>query len=277
MAAPTAISTAEDVGNILSMEHINVTIPDQQLSTLFYIVGMGFTRDPYMNVGLENMWVNIGEQQLHLPTSARPQVLRGHTGIVIPRLEELKARLEQVAPRLGETSFAWHEEDDHLAVISPWGNVYRVFAPGERFGTMTLGMPYIEFDVPPGAAEGIGRFYEQVFESPVAYERDGDTTAVVRVGPRQTLRFREGRGPIPAYDRHHIAIYVGNYSRPFGYCAEHNLVVEEVPQQFRFTQIVDPATQAPLFEIEHEVRNTYHAGYGRRFVNRDPARPRFAQ
>src|SRR5579871_3475367 len=167
MAAPVAISTAEDVGNIITLEHINVTIPDQQLSTLFYIVGLGFTRDPYMNVGLDNMWVNIGDQQFHLPTSQTPQVLRGHTGLVVPDLEALKGRLDQIAPRLRDTRFAWRDAGDHIDVTCPWGNRYRVHSPAEQFGSMTLGMPYVEFDVPPGTAEGIGRFYERVMESPV--------------------------------------------------------------------------------------------------------------
>ena len=58
----------EDVGNIISLEHVNVQIADQALATLFYVVGLGGTRDPYLNVGLNNMWVNLGEQQFHLPT-----------------------------------------------------------------------------------------------------------------------------------------------------------------------------------------------------------------
>ena len=36
----------EDVGNIISLEHVNVQISDQAIATLFYVVGMGFTRDP---------------------------------------------------------------------------------------------------------------------------------------------------------------------------------------------------------------------------------------
>ena len=64
--------TEEDVGNIVLLEHVNVQIPDQALATLFYVVGLGFTRDPYLNVALNNMWVNVGEQQFHLPTRPPP-------------------------------------------------------------------------------------------------------------------------------------------------------------------------------------------------------------
>ena len=63
---------AEDVGNIVLLEHVNVQSSDQQLATLFYLVGMGFTRDPHMMVGLENMWVNYGRTQVHLPSRGNP-------------------------------------------------------------------------------------------------------------------------------------------------------------------------------------------------------------
>src|SRR5215467_16404451 len=46
----------EDVGNIVLLEHVNVQVPDQAVATMFYIMGMGFTRDPYLNIGLGNMW-----------------------------------------------------------------------------------------------------------------------------------------------------------------------------------------------------------------------------
>ena len=64
---------AQDVGNLLLLEHFNVLHNDQQKATLFYVVGLGGTRDPYLMVGLTNMWVNFGRTQAHLPS---PQ-LRG--------------------------------------------------------------------------------------------------------------------------------------------------------------------------------------------------------
>ena len=56
---------ARAVGNIVHLEHFNVCIPDQRLATLFYVVGLGGTRDPYLFMGLENMWVNFGRTQVH--------------------------------------------------------------------------------------------------------------------------------------------------------------------------------------------------------------------
>jgi hypothetical protein len=70
--------SAEDLGNIVALEHVNVTVPNQELATHFYINGLGLTRDPYMMTGPANMWVNVGRSQFHLPTG-KAQVLRGHT------------------------------------------------------------------------------------------------------------------------------------------------------------------------------------------------------
>src|SRR3954447_18633018 len=66
--------TAEDLGNAIHLEHVNVTIPDQRLATLFYVTGLGLTRDPYLMVSDSNMWVNAGRSQFHLP-AGKAQVL----------------------------------------------------------------------------------------------------------------------------------------------------------------------------------------------------------
>src|SRR5437764_4033944 len=86
---------AEDLGNSVHLEHVNVQIPDQRLASLFYAAGLGLTRDPVMMVGDGNMWINVGRSQFHLPTGD-PQVLRGHTGIVIAGRAALLDRLTRV-------------------------------------------------------------------------------------------------------------------------------------------------------------------------------------
>ncbi|HVO96099.1 MAG TPA: hypothetical protein VMT22_24805, partial [Terriglobales bacterium] len=172
----------EDVGNIMALEHINVQIPDQSMATLFYVVGMGFTRDPYLNVGLNNMWVNVGEQQFHLPT--RPaQVIDGHAGIVTPDLNALKSRLESVAAGLKDTAFGFTVEADHIAVTSPWGNRYRCYASDTKRGDLSIGIPYVEFNVSPGAVPGILRFYRSVLGAPVIVESNG--VGRVKIGRQQ--------------------------------------------------------------------------------------------
>ena len=86
---------AQVVGNIVHLEHFNVVIDDQRLATLFYVVGLGGTRDPYLFPGLENMWVNFGRNQVHLPSrGSKPEVVRGTIGFVVPSLDDLKKRLE---------------------------------------------------------------------------------------------------------------------------------------------------------------------------------------
>ena len=84
---------AEDLGNIVELGHVNVTVPDQTHAVGFYIMGLGLTRDPYLMAGLENMWVNVGRGQFHLPSRA-PQVVRGTTALVLPDREALLKRLD---------------------------------------------------------------------------------------------------------------------------------------------------------------------------------------
>ena len=74
----------EDVGNSVQLEHVNLRVPDQQIATLFYVTGLGLTREPFLMSGLENMWINIGRHQFHLGPHGTPQVLRGCIGLVIP-------------------------------------------------------------------------------------------------------------------------------------------------------------------------------------------------
>lgn len=259
----------EDTGNILSLEHINVSVPDQATATLFYVVGLGFTRDPYVNVGLENMWVNLGEQQFHLPT--RPaQVIPGHIGIVIPSLDALRERLRAIEGRLAGTHFAWSTDDDCVRVTCPWGNHLRCYAPGPPFPDMVLGIPYVEFLSRPGTAAGIARFYQQVLGAPATTDGQ-EAVARVAIGPYQALVFRETEEELPAYDGHHIAIYVANFSGPYGFLMSHELISESIRNhQFRFQDLVDPETGARLFTLEHEVRGLRHSMYRRLLVNRDP-------
>jgi len=262
----------EDVGNIISLEHINVQIPDQAVATLFYVVGMGFTRDPYLNVGLNNMWVNVGEQQFHLPTRP-PQVIDGHVGMVLPDLQLLKTRLESVATGLKDTGFEYSVQPDHVAVTSPWGNRYRCYESDPAASDLSIGIPYVEFNVSPGSVPGILKLYRTVLGAPVVGDSNGGgAVGQVKIGRQQSLIFRETERPLAPYDGHHIAIYVANFSGPYGYLNERGLISEEVRNhQFRFKDIIDPEDGEKKFSLEHEVRSLKHPMYLRPFVNRDAA------
>jgi hypothetical protein len=262
----------QDVGNIVALEHVNVKIPDQVVATAFYVQGLGFTRDPYLMVGTENMWINLGQEQFHLPTGD-PQVLRGCVGMVVPDLEALKSRLESAKPKLAGTKFGYSTENKHVSVTCPWGNSLRCHAAGPEWGDLTLGMVYVEFPVPAGHADGIKRFYEQVLEAPATVvPEDAGVAARVRIGGRQELIFRETTREIAPYDGHHIAVYIANFSRPHALLKERGLITEESNDyQYRFKDIVDPDTRQPLFTIEHEVRSFTHPMFLRPMVNRNPA------
>ena len=124
--------THTGTSNIVLLEHVNVTIPDQRVATLFYVSGLGFTRDPYLMVGVENMWINIGRSQMHLPTS-RPQRLRGVIGLVVPDLAQLEQRLQRVAPDLEGTRFGFADRGSFVSATCPWGNRFRCHAPAPEF------------------------------------------------------------------------------------------------------------------------------------------------
>jgi hypothetical protein len=263
--------TDEDVGNIVLLEHVNLQVPDQGLATIFYIVGLGLTRDPYFNIGVRNMWANAGEQQFHLPI--RPaQVLHGHIAIVMPDLEALKERLASVEELLAGSKFCWSVETDYVAVTCPWGNRFRCYSAGPRFGNMALGIPYVEFLVERDRAAPIARFYEQVLAAPAAIESgESGNLARVKIGRHQALIFRESDERAGPYDGHHIAIYVSNFSRPYAFLKEHGLVTEEVRNhQFRFKEIIDPDSKRPAFVVEHEVRSLHHPMFNRAMINRNP-------
>ena len=248
----------EDVGNIVALEHVNVRVPDQVRATDFYITALGLTRDPYLVTGTDNMWVNVGQSQFHLPTG-EPQRLRGRIGLVMPDLDAL-------AIRLAAAGTPCERENGHIDMACPWGNRIRVHGPGNE---RTLAMAYVAFDVPEGTADAVAAFYREVWKTGAWVDRDG--VAHAPVGHGQELLFVESPGPLPDYDGHHIAIYVGDFSGPHRWLEERDLVSEESNRwQYRFLDIVDPGTGEPVFRIEHEVRSMTHPIYGRFLVNRNP-------
>jgi len=264
---------AEDFGNIVNLGHVNVCVPDQKLATAYYVSGLGLTRDPYLMTGTGNMWVNVGMSQFHLPIG-EPQVLRGITGLVIRDREGLLARLAKARPELTGTRFDFREGNDRVETVCPWGNrIHCHFPDSGRFGRMALGMPYVELEVPNGAAEGIARFYREVFMAPseVIADKQGRTTRVL-AGDRQHLIFRETDEPQRPYDGNHFQIYIANFSGPYRKLQELGLVTQESGQhQYRFKDIVDLDTRAVLCTVDHEVRAMSHPLYGRPLVNRNPS------
>jgi hypothetical protein len=275
---------AEDLGNIVGLEHINLIVGDHATATTFYITGLGFTRDPYLNPNARNMWVNMGRSQFHLPVvtpGTAPQVLRGHIGMVVPNLADTAKSLAVVEKMLKGTQFNFTVRNSRIDVTCPWGNSLRVFAPNvKRFGPIQIGVPYVEFDDGAGTAEGIARFYGDILGGHVSVKKSAARggakrplkVAHVSVGYRQEMVFRETAGPLAEYDGHHLQLYVANFSKPHSLMIKAGMEMQESNQhQYRFYDIVDPKNGKKLFRIEHEIRSMTHPLYARPLVNRNPA------
>jgi catechol 2,3-dioxygenase-like lactoylglutathione lyase family enzyme len=260
---------AENLGNSVELQHVNLRVPDQIKATAFYISALGLTRDPYLVTGVENMWANVGVSQFHLPTGPAQRV-RGTVGLVVPDRAQLLHRLAQARRWLDGTEYSFEEREDHVAVTCPWGNRIRCHAPdADRFGRVVLGIPYVEFDVAPGTLPGIVRFYQEIVGAPAAIV---DGQAKVLVAASQHLTFRETDAPQPPYDGHHIQLAFVDFGGVHAKLSERGLISQEDSQhQYRFIRIVDPTDGKLLFEVEHEIRSTTHPLFMRQLVNRNPA------
>lgn len=268
---------AEDIGNLVHLEHFNCIIDDQRYALLFYVVGLGATRDPYIFPGMENIWLNFGRTQVHMPSRAVPprfEVLRGTAGFVVPSLEELVKRLEHAGKEMDRVvgsrrKFSFSKKEKCVEATDPWGTRVRCHAPAAEYGRTELGLAYVDFDVPPGTAEGIARFYNQIMKAPAKAAKGRCT---VSVGKHQKLYFSETKKPLPEYDGHHIQVYIQDFSTPYEWLKARGLVnMETDAHEWRFQWICDPKDGKKLFQIEHEVRSMKHPLFNRPLVNRNHA------
>src|SRR5262249_5566893 len=248
--------TAADLGNIVNLGHVNVQIANQEVATHYYVTGLGLTRDPFLNTGARNMWVNVGVSQYHLPAGT-PQVLRGTIGLITSDRTALLKRLTDVKKHLADTKFAFRETNDGVETICPWGNRITVHAPDEsRFGRVVLGMPYIAFDVRPGTADGIARFYREIMGAPAKVTQNGKgRQAEASVGASPPDYFRETEAPEESYDGRHAQIYICDFSGPYKKLMDRGLItIEFSAHEYRFNDVIDLDTREVLFTVEHEVR-----------------------
>ena len=170
------------------------------------------------------------------------------------------------------TRFAFAETEDGAEATCPWGNRVRCHAPDPaRFGPITSGIPYVEFDVPPGTVAGIARFYREILGAPAwvgGRRRRGARAGGEEPAPRVP---RDGP-PAPPFDGHHVQIALADFGGPYARLRERGLVSQEDSAwQYRFRDIVDLDTGAVLFTVEHEVRSMTHPMFARPLVNRNAA------
>ena len=262
-------SSPVELGNVISLDHVNFRVSDQRLAILFFLEGLGLTRDPYRMTGTGNMWVNIGSQQFHLPTTG-PTPFPGEVGLIVPNLEDVRRRLKRVAPKLKGTDFSWKDGKAAIATQDPWGRRIRVHPAGSLPAMMNLALAYVELWVPPGSSAAIGDFYEQVLEVPV--QRNGarkSPRVEVTMGPHQFMRFVETADAPTFGHNNHVAVYLTRYQEVYARMAKLRILMEKDRfEQFRFNRILNLKTGKCLMEFEHEMRSLYHGDCGRPLVNR---------
>ena len=268
MRVQTAVTfdrTQEDVGNLVELGHVNLKVPEQRLATLFYITGLGLTRDPFMMTGIDNMWVNAGAAQFHLPDGP-PQVLAGTIGLTLSDLDALADRLSKIAGKLAGSQFQWSRTSNVFEVTCPWGNTFRLHPLRAKTTVPCRGLKYLEFKIPRGSADAVARFYRDVLLTS-AEVKPGCT--LVAAGVESELIFVESDDVPRPWDGSHIQITIANFSAPHRWLLEHGLITDESNEhQYRFTDVIDPLNGDVLLTLEHEVRSMRHPLFKRTLVNR---------
>lgn len=264
-----------EVGGILHLDHVNFQVSDHDLATVFFINGLGLTRDPYRRVDETNMGINVGLQQFHLPRRGPTPPFPGIIGMVVPDLAVIRARLDRLE-KLGKfdgTKYAGAFGETIADITSPFGGVrLRLHAAGTVPFQRPLGIAYVEIFVPPDTAGAIARFYAELFRAVVKLDEiDHATAAIVTAGPFQSVRFIERE--LEDYDTHnfHLSYHVTHYNEVRERIAAAGaLKGEGRGQVFFFDRIFDPESVETVILLENEVRSIYHQDFMRPLINRWP-------
>jgi hypothetical protein len=260
-----------ELGNFTHFEHVNFRVSDHYLATLFFIEGLGLTRDPMRMVSVRNMWVNVGQQQFHLPIG-EPQPFAGEVGLTVADLGAVRQSLQRIAEPLRETEFAVAEDDTTLRVTSPWGHRFRLHPAGNQSlsGRLPQAIPYVTFWVPADTATGIAAFYRDVLGVPAQVRESGRSLqASVNVGVNQHFHFIEKRDLTLPQHPNHVAVYLTRYQAVYAELKRRDLLMEpDKNEQFRFARMIDPDSGAELFAFEHEMRSLHHPDFMKPLVNR---------
>tara|TARA_B100000029_G_scaffold162573_1_gene158620 strand:+ start:877 stop:1785 length:909 start_codon:yes stop_codon:yes gene_type:complete len=263
-----------EVGGILHLDHINFQVSDHDLATVFFIGGLGLTRDPFRRADETNMGVNVGLQQFHLPRRGATPPFPGLIGLIVPDLDIIRLRLSRLnkLQKFKDTPYEANFEDNAAKITSPFGFCIRLHSSKSMHFLKPLGIGYVEIPVPNGVADDILKFYCEVFHSIATIEnRDGNKTAAINVGPFQKLYFVEKE--LDSYELYnfHISFHVTHYNRAREMIKERGaLMGTGEGEVFFFDKIFDPETGASIFSMTNEVRSVYHGDYMRPLINRWP-------
>ena len=266
------MARVDEIGRILHLEHVNFVVPSQELATVFFVGGLGLTRDPYKRTDETNMGVNIGLQQFHLPSRGATPPCPGLIGLVVPDLDAIEARLERLGGlgRFDGTPFQFLRDGaDGALVTSPFGVRLKLHATGSLACRLPLGLAYLDVPVRPGTALRIGDFYRRLLDAPMTME---DThICAVTMGPHQSLRFIEDAQADYDFHNFHIAIYVSHFQATRDALARAGAEPgPEKNQTFVWNRIVCADSGEHLAALIHETRSIHHPDFMRPLVNRWP-------
>eukprot|EP00927_Polykrikos_kofoidii_P068990 TRINITY_DN64365_c0_g1_i1.p1 TRINITY_DN64365_c0_g1~~TRINITY_DN64365_c0_g1_i1.p1 ORF type:complete len:348 (-),score=38.80 TRINITY_DN64365_c0_g1_i1:149-1192(-) len=300
------------------LDHVNLNVPvwTPELQH-FWFDAVGFARDPRdQDVYKRNnasggtmtglVWANIGLQQIHMPVGEPEhslQRLRGTIGLAFRDLTALRRRLrdhgvdfEEVAhgpltQRFGQavhfetpTGVQLRAHDGRGPLTFPEVAAAGITLPGKA--SLGDGIRYVELQCSVGHAAGICRFYNQTLGVPAS---TADGVCLVPIGD-QALIFREASEPLPPYDGHHVAVYVGEigsgdvsdsfasmytrvqdaklvYNNPrFPHLTYNSMEDALTHAEFRLMDLVDPQTGEVAYQLEHEIRSLEHITFNGRAV-----------
>lgn len=264
-----------EVGGILHLEHVNFETPDHDMAVVFFMNGLGLTRDPYQRTDETNMGVNVGLQQFHLPRRGeRTPPFAGVVGLVVPDLAGVSERLSILEARgkFAGTPFRCERKGDTADITTPFGYRLRLHQAGSIAFLRPLGLAYVEVPVPPGRAAGIAGFYRRIMGGLAEVrELGGERCAVVTMGAHQSVRFVERALDDYATHSMHIAYYISHYNATRDALRRAvALFGDDGGELFFFDTLFDPDSGEPLFRINNEVRSVYHRDFMRPLVNRWP-------
>ena len=268
-----------EIGAMVMMDHVNFQTPGHDMATMFFIGGLGLTRDPYRRADMQNMGINVGLQQFHLPRRERTAgegtpPFQGLIGLVHPDIEGARLRLDSLKEigALAHTPYRWEEDSKGVLVTSPFGYQLRLHAPGSLDFEKALGIAYVDVHVPPGTASRISAFYEKIVGAPVRFSEQGEEpSAIILAGPHQEMCFIERE--LEDYNTHnmHVSYHVTHYNQLRRELREHDAVMGEGRGEvFFFDKIYDPENGDAVFQMQNEVRSIYHPDFMRPLVNRWP-------
>ena len=265
-----------EIGNILHLEHINFEGADHELATIFFMNGLGFTRDPYRRTDETNLGVNVGMQQFHLPRRGNPTPpFYGEVGLVVPDLAVIKSRLDRLA-EMGKFDATPYDllmlDDATMRVMSPFGISLRLYPAGSLAFLKPMGLAYVDIPIKPGKAIQLQKFYRDFLKTPsILCELENEKSLVVTFGPHQYVRFREREIEDYKLYSFHIAYYVTNYNFYRDRVIEQgSLQGKGLGELFFFEELFDPKTGELILCFQQEVRSIYHPDFMRPLINRWP-------